>query len=802
MKRWIKNVILLIAAGFFILPAKATADIPGFEQRLERLAKQLEQKRQEYHVPGLAVGVVKEDKIVFTEGFGWADIANKKPVTPETLFALGSSSKAFTATLIGMLVDEGKLNWDDPVTKHIPYFAMKPLSDDPDAALTIRDLLCHRTGFARMNMLWVKNEELSREEVLRLATKAEPWANYGAFVYNNVMVMAAGVAAGKAVNADWDTLIQERIFDPLGMMSSNTSIKNLSFEKAAKGYIWDDVLKRNSFIPMKNFDNAGPAGSINSNVLDMARWLRFHLNHGIFGGKRMISTESLSETQTTQMNFGGGTSYGLGWFLHRWNDKSIVEHGGGIDGFTSQVTLVPDENIGFVFLINQTSSSLSGIAQNIILETLLGDWIEPFSEEQKHKVEPLTGVYTANNWNNEDAEFEVKIRDGFMTLILPGTEVYTLKPPDSEGKWCFVEIPQDAVSFEKDEQGNVLMMKYHTGNFTYEVPRKGAEIPLEIPLARLQKYLGLYSREKVKETVEIVIRNDHLALDIPGQTVYELHPPGDEGRWYFRSTDRMFVTFDEPDKDTGEIDFFNYHTGRGQVAYARITESTPRLPTADDILALRRTEKRKDALEKMGLFRMTGTVEMFQSAVEGTLIWYAAGTDQHHQLLDFGRFGRLQVAVDGNMGWKQPYYLPLHELHGKYLEQARQMHPAAILGDWRDFFSSFRVLHEDKRAGRKVYVLLMTGKEAPVVRVVVDAETGDVLQTQMPILRLGAAYQLPDTTVYEDFRDVHGIRIPFKMTITNQYIGRTVLTIEEIETNLEMAENPFQVKGDPINKKK
>jgi CubicO group peptidase (beta-lactamase class C family) len=821
MRKLLKPAVLLIGIAFLFLAAKTTVcelhtaqaeNAPSFQQRLDRLVEQLEQKRQEFHIPGMAVAVVKDDKVVLSEGLGWADLEEKKPVTPNTIFAIGSCSKAFTTTLVGMLVDDGKIHWDDPVARYLPFFKMKLKSEKPDALVTIRDLLTHRTGFSRMNMVWVESG-LPREEMLRQATEAEPRSEFRSqFLYNNVMYLAAGVAGGKAASSDWDTLIRERIFQPLGMTSSSTSIKNLPARKAAKGYIWDDVQKKNFIISMRNLDNVGPAGSINSNILDMAKWIRFHLNRGSFEGMRLISDVSHKETWTRQMKMGGGLSYGLGWMLSRWKENLEVVHGGNVDGFSAQVAMLPEKNIGFVLLTNQTSSAFTGVVQSMVWETLLGEWIEPLSEEQKRQCEPLLGTYIANFGNYKDAKFEVKVMDGSMVLEAPGPRVFALKLSDSDGKWLFAESPQVSVSFERDGQGKVILMKLYQGAYTFELPRMGAEIGPEIPLEQLKKHLGKYYGEYMKETLKILIRNNHLALDIPGQMVYELHSPDTEGRWYFRLSKGVYLTFAEPDPESGKISSFIYHEGDGHLKYERIEEETqrlpgeeketPMLPSVEDILALRKTEERKAALQKLGLFRMTGSAQMFQSAVKGKLTWYVEGIERHFQSQDYGRFGHLSVAVDGLRGQRTTPYLPMIELHGKYLEQARLAHPGTVIADWRDFYSSIQFLRADERNDKKVYILQMSGKEVPPVTAVVDAQTGDLLQSQTSILRFGSVVQLPETIVYEDYREVHGMRIPFRIVYNDSYNGRTVLEIEHIETNLKRRDIYFKIPGNPINREK
>ncbi len=205
--------------------AAAQGAEPTLEQRLARLTKELEMQREDLHIPGMAMAVVRGDKLIYSHGFGRADLENDTPVTPETLFAIGSSTKAFTASLIGMLVDEGKMSWDDPVTKFLPYFELKIDTDDSEARVTIRDLLAHRTGFTRMGILWAGGA-VSREEVLRTATRAEPWSPFRKkFYYNNVAFLAAGMASSVAAGSSWDELLAERLLTPLGMKSSSSSIR-------------------------------------------------------------------------------------------------------------------------------------------------------------------------------------------------------------------------------------------------------------------------------------------------------------------------------------------------------------------------------------------------------------------------------------------------------------------------------------------------------------------------------------------------------------------------------------------------
>ena len=347
---------MLLLVVLLAFQAVAAQQAPGaeFEEYVNKALK-------DWGVPGVAIAIVKDDKIVFTKGFGVRELNKPEPVDQNTLFAIGSSSKAFTAASIAMLVDEGKLKWDDPATKYLPGFQLF----DPYSTreLTITDLLSHRSGLQRGDLLWYASS-YDRNEILRRVRYLKPsWSLRSRYGYQNIMFLAAGQIIPSLTGKQWDEFVRERIFNPLGMKSSNTSIKSF----ANGGNVATPHSKINDTVQAvswRNIDNIAPAGSINSNVEDMAQWLRLHLGGGIYQNQRLLSAAAIKEMQTPQtiIRLEGMQSslypeahflnYGLGWFLSDYRGRKLVEHGGAIDGMRAEVAMLPEEKVGVVVLTN------------------------------------------------------------------------------------------------------------------------------------------------------------------------------------------------------------------------------------------------------------------------------------------------------------------------------------------------------------------------------------------------------------------------------------------------------------------
>jgi CubicO group peptidase (beta-lactamase class C family) len=786
MNKVILPIILGLAIVLFVYAALATPpSAPELQQRLDLLVQELEQQRQTHHVPGMAIAVVKDDKVVLTHGFGIADVENETPVTPETIFAIGSSTKAFTSTLVGMLVDEGKMDWDDPVTEYLRYFQMDVESDDEGAEPTLRDVLSHRTGFTRMGLLFGSGQ-IPIEEVLLDATRAEPYVSFREkFHYSNVMYMSAGVAAGKVEGTDWDTLVTERIFEPLDMDSTTTSITQAEQDsRLASGYLWDEDLQDYEYKPMRNVDNIGPSGSINSNVIDMAQWLRLQLNRGEYEGLRLISEENLVETWTTQIDIATNVGYGMGWMIREWEGQPVIEHGGNVDGFSAQVAMLPESDLGFVLLTNASVSSLPSSSLNIVWDTLLGE--EPADGGATEDYEPYIGEYVANFGQFKDEIFTVLVQNGRLAIDIPGQQVFELKEPDEEGKWYFVISSDIAVSFERDKDDNVIIMYMYQAGLTFDLPREGVEIEPEIPLEELQKYLGTYSSEELGLTVEVLIQNTRLAIDVPGEMVYELHPPDENDRWIFRVTPAISVSFNET--PAGQVDSLTMYQGGQELIMPQVESKS--LPTVAEIMALRDTEGNEAALEAMGNYRIDSTIYSVQSGVNGTVSVYVAGPDKYRVAADYGKYGYSHTVVNGDHAWVESSFGPFRELRGQLLEQAKRGHPYVLTGDWRDFFDSIKVVRADTLDDKEVYVVELKAGDLPAMTVFVDALTGDVLLSEVTSMQEGGIGILV-TTRFEDFQELHGIRIPLRSIASNEESGRTIFEDETIETNIELDDDFF-----------
>lgn len=359
----------------------------------------------DWQVPGMAIAVVKDDQVLLAKGYGVRKLGEDQPVDSQTLFAIGSTSKAFTAAVLAILIDEQKLAWDDAAIRHLPNLVFY----DPYVTreLTVRDLLCHRSGLARADMLWF-GSAYSRDEVLRRLRYLKPsWSFRSHFGYQNIMYLAAGQLAAQVAGQSWDDQIKQRLFLPLGMKSSVTSTNDLAARDnvATPHAKIDDQVQA---IAYRNIDNVAPAGSINSCVDDMCQWLRLQLGQGVYAGNRLLSEAAIAEMQAAQMTTplddemrqkypdAHLMAYGLGWFLHDYHGRKIVEHGGHIDGMSAQVMLAPEEKLGVVVLMNSGGSMLPRAMAFYLVDQLLGtssrDWsayeLEQFQkQEAKDKAE-------------------------------------------------------------------------------------------------------------------------------------------------------------------------------------------------------------------------------------------------------------------------------------------------------------------------------------------------------------------------------------------------------------------------------
>lgn len=359
-----------------LLAALLLAGAPGARAQpapLGELDAYFQEALQTWNVPGLAVAVVQGDSVVFAEGYGVREAGTEAAVTPQTRFLAASTTKAFTAAALGLLVEEGRLGWDDPVHEHLPDFRL----DSPHVteALTVRDLLTHRIGIARADRLWWASP-FSRQEVLRrvrhLPQERGFRAGYG---YNNNLYIAAGELIEAVTDTSWDAFLEKRFFEPLGMTHSNTSVRALpaegnvatphrqpgTDEEAEAAYLP---------IPWRNVDNLGGAGALNTTALDMTRWLRMLLNEGTFDGRQILKPETVDELFAAQTVIPISErseelypsthfrAYGLGWFLQNYRGVKVAQHSGSLDGMRARVGLIPERGLGAVLFTNAPESDL------------------------------------------------------------------------------------------------------------------------------------------------------------------------------------------------------------------------------------------------------------------------------------------------------------------------------------------------------------------------------------------------------------------------------------------------------------
>ena len=357
--------------------AEARADLAGFEAWVDSA-------RAAWNVVGLSVGITVDGETVYLKGHGLRDRERRLPVTPQTIFAIGSSSKAFTTFAMAALVDQGRLEWDVPVRRYIPWFRMN--DDAVTLRITPRDLVTHRSGLPRHDLLWYNNTFATREQLVRSVAHLPLNRDLReTYQYNNLMYLTAGYLVGELTGTSWEEGLRALVLEPLGMKRTNFSVRESQADPDhSVGYL----VRRDTVqgMPFRDITLVGPAGSINSSAEDMLKWVGLHMAGGKIGDRQVIQPATLRDMYRPYMPISGMSdvpelgpmSYGLGWFIDTYRGRYRVQHGGNIDGFTAAVQMLPRERIGIVVLINQNGSPLGDLISRHAMDRLLDaprrDW--------------------------------------------------------------------------------------------------------------------------------------------------------------------------------------------------------------------------------------------------------------------------------------------------------------------------------------------------------------------------------------------------------------------------------------------
>ena len=388
----LKNARVLLLV-LFVFPLFTLSQ--SLDDKIAEIDSYAQKVMTDWKQPGMAIAIVKDDKVVFAKGYGTRELGKTAPVDADTVFAIASNSKAFTTAALAILVDEKKIAWNDKVSKYLPDFQLY----DPyvTSELTIRDLVTHRVGLDTFSgdLLWYETD-LSSDEILRRVRYLKPVSGFRTqFGYQNLMFIAAGKVVEKVSGKPWCTFVTERILTPLGMSRTTCSIKTLPDNAAFPHNESGGTLR---VLNRGNVDGAYSAAALNSSVNDLSKWVRTQLGKGKFEGKQIFSeaqawgmhqpflAQQISEASSRgnpTRHFSGVAS---GWFVYDYHGKKIINHSGGLDGMLSYTHLIPEENVGFVVLTNSEYPAFTIMAskiRDVFVNTPKRDWNAEALEQTK-----------------------------------------------------------------------------------------------------------------------------------------------------------------------------------------------------------------------------------------------------------------------------------------------------------------------------------------------------------------------------------------------------------------------------------
>jgi CubicO group peptidase (beta-lactamase class C family) len=754
----------------------------SYEKALAAIEAKVDARRQELGIPGMSLVIVKDDQVIFAKGLGYKDFENRVPVTADTQFAIGSATKAFTALTVLMSQDEGKLSLDASPKTVLPYFKMYDAETDKN--MTIRDLLTHSSGLNRTDLAMITGK-LTRQELIRVAGEAKPIGKLRErFGYQNLMFAAAGEVVATVQKQPWEKFVPERIFKPLGMTNSNMAIREMAKAKDhSLGYIYNFDTKETRRLPFRDIDEVAPAGSINSSANDMAKWLRFILSGGNAGGKRLVSEASFAEWLKPQMkmNNAGTAHYALGWMIQKWNNETVVHHGGNIDGFNALVATIPDKKLGFVMLTNVSGSPLGNELMPLVWENILG---KPEVKAANVAVTPdkEAGIYRLQE---ASLDIDVEWKDGKLVATVPGQPTYTLENVTGR-RYKLVGAPEGFFMTFKDKE---LYLEQPQGNYT--LPRTGGPKPPSFENAK--PLIGKYLRETNGPNVEVKELDGKVVLSIEGQQPYPLIETEKDRFWLSPLPDTFYLSVHRgPDGKVQKIS-----TSQPGVTTNFVPAGSVKLPiTTDELLA-----KALEAIGGEAAWRkitsrvMTTTMDFEQQGVKAVQTSWAKApnrTATESKMLALGK----EIATgweyfDGTTAEEIMSFSPAQKATGKRLEDVRLASDLHGMLDLRSKYKTIEVIRVAKCGEEECYAVEFGPEKGTKFVEHYSTKTFLLLRREGVISSSSGGPNIPYSVRYDDYRLVDGVRIPFRTVSNNAGSGDTVTLITSVKHNVAIDDKIF-----------
>ena len=761
------------------------------QKRLARIEEKVEARRKELGIPGMSLAIVKDGQIIYLKGLGYKSFEKQIPVTPDTQFAIGSATKAFTALSVLMTQDQGKLSLGEHPRKYLPYFKI----NDPEIneKITVKDLLSHSSGLNRTDLAMITGK-LTREELIKVAGEAKPTAKLGEkFQYQNIMYAAAGEIVAKVQDTTWENYVAQEILKPLGMTNSSVSVAEMQKAKDYSfGYDYNFDTKETRLLPAREIVTVSPAGSINSSARDMAQWLKFIQNKGELDGKRLVSEKSFEEWLKPQQKIAGKMSYGLGWFLQDWKGKQVVQHGGNIDGFNSMVAFLPEEKLGFVMLTNVTGSPLGSELMPIIWEGILGE----MKAENSQTTAAGAGIEKeVGSYQIEGANFiiEVKMQDGKLIASTAGQPSYALENVGGR-KYKLSGAPEGFFLTFKDDSA---YLEQPQGNYTL---KKTSVAATEVKQSEATKQLvGRYESEENKGNfVEVKEIDGKVSLVVKGQPPYPLveKEKDNYGATPLPDAFRVKVARDAAGKVAGIA--LVQPQGEAKFRHAGEIEKIedPKI-TVDELMA-----KTIEATGGAANWRKLNSrvtkfeIDFIHQGLKGTGTTYEKAPNMTASELTVTALGKpiatIEDFFDGTMSIEKASFAPDEKHTGKRLEDIRLASDFYGLADWKENFKEAKVEAIEKIGDEEAYKVVFKSDKASDVTYFISSKTFLPLKRDSVIVSSTSAQKIPSSQTFSDYRKVDGVMIPFKTVSSNAGMGDIVVYAKEVKHNVKIDDKEFK----------